>query len=186
MLVFNFNPFPVIETQRLILRKPVPVDIPAWFKMRSNEENMRYIGRLPAKDISEVESLFQLVIADIEANKHIGWVVCEKENPAKFVGMIGFHRIKVEHHRAEVGYMIEQEFQGKGYGKESVQAIINYAFDTMHIHNIEADIDKDNIVSERLLQSLGFVKEGHFKESFYFEGTFIDSVIYSLLKSNIR
>jgi ribosomal-protein-alanine N-acetyltransferase len=56
----------------------------------------------------------------------------------------------------------------------------------MHIHSIEADIDKDNIASERLLQSLGFVKEGHFKESFYFEGTFIDSVIYSLLKSNIR
>ncbi len=186
MLVFNFNPFPVIETERLILRKPVPEDIPAWFKMRSNEENMRYIGRPPAKDISEVASLFQLVIADIEANKHIGWVVAEKSKASGFVGMIGFHRIKPEHHRAEVGYMIEKEYQGKGYAAEAVRAIIKYAFNEMKIHSIEADIDKDNIASERLLQKLGFRKEGHFKESFYFEGTFIDSVTYSLLKSNIR
>jgi len=78
--------------------------------------------------------------------------------------------------------MIEQEFQGKGYGKEAVKAIIEYAFKEMKIHSIEADIDKDNIASEQLLKSLGFRKEGHFKESFYFEGTFIDSVIYSLIK----
>ncbi len=182
MLVFNFNPFPVIETERLILRKPVPEDIPAWFKMRSNEENMRYIGRKPATAIEEVKALYDLVVQDIEANKHIGWVVAEKSNASGFVGMIGFHRIKPEHHRAEVGYMIEKEYQGKGYGKEAVKAIIEYAFKEMNIHSIEADIDKDNIASERLLLSIGFVKEGYFKESFYFEGTFIDSVIYSLVK----
>ena len=94
MLSFQFTPFPVIETERLILRKPVPEDIPVWFRLRSSAENMRYIGRSPAKDISEVKALYELVIADIEANKHIGWVVCEKENTSKFIGMIGFHRIK--------------------------------------------------------------------------------------------
>jgi len=182
MLTFEFNPFPVLETERLILRKPVESDIPAWYRMRSSEENMRYIGRKPATAIEEVKALYDLVIQDIEANKHIGWVVAEKSNPAGFIGMIGFHRIKPEHHRAEVGYMIEQEFQGKGYGKEAVKAIIEYAFKEMKIHSIEADIDKDNIASEQLLKSLGFRKEGHFKESFYFEGTFIDSVIYSLIK----
>ena len=57
MLHFQFTPFPVIETERLLLRKPVREDIPAWFRLRSSAENMRYIGRSPAKDISEVEAI---------------------------------------------------------------------------------------------------------------------------------
>lgn len=181
MLTFQFTPFPVLETARLILRMPTEADVPTWFKMRSSAENMRYIGRKPATAIEEVKALYDLVIADIIANKHIGWVVAEKSNPTGFVGMIGFHRIKPEHHRAEVGYMIEKEFQGKGYGKEAVNAIIEYAFQEMKIHSVEADIDKDNVASEQLLKSLGFRKEGHFVESFYYEGNFIDSVIYSKL-----
>lgn len=65
--------------------------------------------------------------------------------------------------------------------KEALNAVIDYAFTTMNLHSIEANINPDNTASGALLESGGFVKEAHHKENFYFDGVFYDSIIYSKL-----
>ena len=86
-----------------------------------------------------------------------------------------------EHYRSEIGYALNPLFQGKGIMQEAMQAIIQYGFEIMKLHSVEANVNPANEASMRLLEKNGFVKEAYFRENYYFDGKFLDSVIYSLL-----
>ncbi|WP_428229251.1 GNAT family N-acetyltransferase [Flavobacterium sp.] len=182
MLEFNFTPFPVIETERLLLRRITNDDVNEVFELRSNPETMKYIPRPLLKNTENALEHIAMIEDKIETNVGINWGITLKDNP-KLLGIIGFYRLQPEHHRAEIGYMLLPEFHGKGIIPEALKTLIDYGFNKMKLHSIEAVIDPDNYASERVLQKLNFVKEGHFKEVEYFEGHFYDSVIYSLLES---
>ena len=121
-----------------------------------------------------------MINAKIENNEGINWAITYKGSP-KLIGILGHYRIKPEHHRAEIGYMLHKEHNGKGIITEAVQEVVKYGFNEMKLHSIEAIIDPENFGSEKVLQKCGFIKEAHFKENEFFEGRFIDSVIYSIL-----
>lgn len=99
------------------------------------------------------------------------------------MGTIGYYHIKHEHYRAEIGYMLLPDFQGKGYVTEAITEVVNYGFITMGLHSIEALIDPANLASAKVLEKCDFIKEGHCKESEFYNGEFIDTVIYSKLNS---
>ncbi len=61
--------------------------------------------------------------------------------------------------------------------------MIKFGFETMNFHSIEALIDPNNVASEKLLQKLNFKKEAHFKENFFYNDQFSDTIIYSILKT---
>ena len=66
--------------------------------------------------------------------------------------------------------------------KEAILAVLDFGFNAMHLHSIEANINADNAASAGVLEATGFIKEAHFKEDFFFDGTFRDTIIYSRLK----
>lgn len=119
----------------------------------------------------------------IDTNMGINWAITLKGNP-KLLGIIGHYRIQPENYRAEIGYMLLPEFHGQGIVSEAIKTVVNYGFDVLQLHSIEAVIDPGNIASEKVLQKNGFVKEAHLLENEYAEGKFWDTVIYSLLKKN--
>jgi ribosomal-protein-alanine N-acetyltransferase len=100
--------------------------------------------------------------------------------------MIGFYRMKPENYRAEVGYILSADFHGQGVITEALERVIQFGFEEMKLNSIEAVIDPENFGSEKVLLKNNFVKEGHFKEHAFFEGKFLDSVFYSLLKKNFK
>lgn len=179
MLCFNFHPFPVLETSRLLLRRISLEDVDALFVMRSDKETMKFIPRPVAQKQEGVIALIQRMDSGIENNETINWGIVLKENNL-FIGTIGYVRAKPEDHRAEVGYMIGKTHSGKGYTTEALNEVIKYGFNTMNLHSIEAVIDPGNFASEKILQKCNFVKEGHFKENAFWEGNYLDSVVYSL------
>jgi ribosomal-protein-alanine N-acetyltransferase len=77
--------------------------------------------------------------------------------------------------------MLLPEYHGKGIIVEAIKETIKYGFEIMNLHSIEAIIDPENLASEKVLQKSGFVKEAHLKENEYYEGRFLDTVIYSIL-----
>lgn len=181
MLELNFSPFPILESERLRFRKLEDSDALKVLELRSNPEIMRYIPRPLVTNTDEALAHIKVLNGNIDANKDINWAVTEKENDI-CIGIMGFHGSQPENFRTEIGYMILPEFHNKGYVSEGVQTILNYAFNTMNFHSIEAVIDPRNIASERVLQKNGFTKEAHFKENEFYKGEFLDTVIYSLLK----
>ena len=84
-----------------------------------------------------------------------------------------------ENYRTETGYILHPDYHRKGIISEAFDTVIDYAFNVLKFHSLEAVIDPDNIASEQLLIKHKFVKEGHFKENGFFEGRFLDAVIYS-------
>lgn len=183
MLAINFTPFPNLETERLVLRRVDKNDASEILTMRSNTETMKYIPRPLVKTIEEALEQVAMIDAKIEANEAINWAITLKGNP-KLIGIIGHYRIKSEHFRAEIGYMLLPEFHGKGIIPEAVKEVINYGFNVMGLHSIEAIIDPENKASAIVLEKNNFVKEAHLKENEFYEGRFLDTVIYSLLKKN--
>ncbi|WP_026705820.1 GNAT family N-acetyltransferase [Flavobacterium soli] len=180
MLTLDFLPFPVLETERLLLRRLDSSDVNEIFELRSNPETMKYIPRPLVKNHEDALKHFKTIDDAINNNLGINWAVTLKGNP-KLLGIMGFYRIQPENFRAEIGYMILPEFNGKGIVSEAIPRILEYGFTTMKLHSVEAVIDPDNIASERVLKKCNFEKEAHFKENEYFDGKFWDSVVYSIL-----
>ncbi|WP_347051985.1 GNAT family N-acetyltransferase [Flavobacterium olei] len=181
MLNFNFTPFPNVETERLILDRITENDLTEIFELRSNPETMKYIPRPLVKNHEEALEHFKMIDAKIEDNTGINWGIRLKNNP-KLLGIIGYYRLQPENYRAEIGYMILPEFHGQGIVPEAVKRLIQFGFEELKLHSIEAVIDPDNYASEKVLQKCGFVKEAHLKEADFWEGKFVDKVIYSLLE----
>ncbi len=183
MLEISFNPFPVIETQRLTLRNFNKLDAETMLEMRSNVEMMKYICRPVLNTIEESEALIQRYENAINDNIGINWAVFLKSEN-KIIGNVAFHKIDKENYRAEIGYYIHPNYWKKGFVTEAIEAIIKYGFEVYKFHSIEALIDPRNEASKQVLNKFNFVEEGLVKENFYFEGEFLDTGIYSLLKSN--
>jgi ribosomal-protein-alanine N-acetyltransferase len=111
----------------------------------------------------------------------IQWAMSLKTDN-KLIGTIGYHIIDKDNHRAEIGYMLHPLQWNKGLMSEAIQAVVDYGFNELGLHSIEARINPANEASSKILQKYGFIKEGYFKENYFFEGRFYDSEIYSLLK----
>ncbi len=181
MLNVHFDPFPTLITDRLMLRQITFDDAEMMFDMRSDPEMMAYIPRPLAKTIDDASALIQSMHDGGEKGESLLWAISYK-NDTKLLGTIGYWRLKPEHYRAEVGYLLHRDFWQKGIMYEALQAVLEFGFNDMNCHSIEAIIDPDNVASARLLEKCGFVKEAHFKENCFWNGQFLDSVVYSRLK----
>ena len=184
MLNTDFSIFPILITERLILKEMTTDDAQVLFEMRSNPELMKYIDRPIPKSIYDIHELIEKMRQMKMNGEGISWGIYKKENPELNIGNIGLFRIIAEHFRAEIGYMLQSEEHQKGIMYEAMQAIITFGFEKMNLHSIEANINPANEASRKLLQKAGFVKEAYFRENYFFNGQFIDSEIYSLLTSN--
>ena len=185
MLTINFHPFQNLETERLLLRRINKNDADEVLALRGNPEIMKYIPRPLPKTKEEALEHIAMIEYKIVNNIGINWGITIKGND-KIIGIIGHYRIQPENHRAEIGYMSLPEYNGKGYITEAIKAVVEYGFNQMNLHSIEAVIDPDNTASEKVLQKNGFVKEAHILENELWEGKFWDTVIYSLLSRNFK
>ncbi|HEU0135670.1 MAG TPA: GNAT family N-acetyltransferase [Flavobacterium sp.] len=180
MLEINFTPFPILETDRLLLRRVDKNDANEILAIRSDPENMKYIPRPLVTTNEEALEHIAMIDAKIENNEGINWAITLKGNPM-LIGVIGHYRIKPEHYRAEIGYMLHPDYHRRGIASEAIKAVVDYGFNEMKLHSIEGVIAPENLASGKVLEKNGFVKEAHFRENEYYNGKFLDAVIYSIL-----
>jgi [ribosomal protein S5]-alanine N-acetyltransferase len=176
----RFTPFPEINTGRLLLRQITAADIPTLFLLRSNSQVLQYLDREPEASEQVTATFIQHVHADIELGKLIMWAIClNTEQP--LIGTIGIWNWQQEHRRAEIGYMLHPGLQRKGIMDEALKAVLDFGFQKMNLHSLEATVNPANIASIQLLKKNGFVQEAYFKENHCFRGRFMDTAVYSLL-----
>ena len=183
MLNINFNPFPVLTTERLTIRRITNDDANELFFLRSDETVMQYVNRPKAQSMEDIGQWVKNVNTMIDNNDGIAWGIALRGEP-KIIGTSSFHILIKEHYRAVIGYVMHPQYHGKGYMQEAVTAMLDYGFKTMGLHSVEAHVNPANIASIKLLERCNFVREGYFKEDFFWEGKFLDSGVYSLLAPN--
>jgi ribosomal-protein-alanine N-acetyltransferase len=182
MLEVNFLPFPTLETERLVLRKVTNEDVHDLFEMRADPIVMQHIDRPLAKTLDDAQKLIDIIKELLEKNDGITWAITLKGNN-KMIGTFGFWRILKEHYRTEIGYLLHKDYWGKGLMQEAMDKGIDYAFNTLKVHTIEANINPTNAASIKLAERKGFVREAYFKDIYYSNGKFIDTTIYTLHKN---
>jgi ribosomal-protein-alanine N-acetyltransferase len=183
MLEFNFNPFPIIYTERLVLRQLTISDSQHFFELNTNDAVLKYLEFLRMKTIEDASQKIDKHTAEIGNNENIIWAISTKENP-KLIGTICLFHFKKKHYRGEIGYMLHPNFWRKGILQECINVVLNFGFDVLNLHSIEAIVDPENEPSIGLLEKNKFVREAYFKEDFYQNEKFCDTAVYSLLKSN--
>ncbi len=180
MLSLNFTPFPVLSTKRLILRQVTGEDANEIFFLRSDVRVLQFLAKDPAKSIEEA-SLFIKKINELENNNEgITWGIQLKEEK-KLVGTICYWNITKEHYRAEMGYVLNPDYQGKGIMQEAISEVLQYGFTKMKLHSVEARTDPENVSSIKLLERNNFKREGLFKEDYFYNGKFLNTAVFSLL-----
>lgn len=183
LLKLNLIPFPTLYTDRLILRRITKDDSQDFFEIRSNKELMAALDKEPFQNLEELTSFLHKIDNGLDSNTAIAWAVCLKEDN-KMIGHVGYHRIDFVNHRAEIGYALLPKFQNRGLGSEALNVVLDIAFNQFNFHSIEADVNPANSPSIKLITKMGFIKEAHFRENYFFRNTFLDSAIYSLLKKD--
>lgn len=180
MLSIDFSSFPVLTTERLVLRQLQVSDAEAMFAMRSDPLVMRHVNRPMARTIADASALIELIDSRIAANEAIHWAITVKGEDA-FIGLIGFWRLMKEHHCAELGYTMARDSWGHGYTTEAVAAALHHGFGALGFHRVEAITRPANTASIRVLEKNGFIQEGHFREDIFWNGMFHDSLVFGKL-----
>src|SRR5690554_4650465 len=151
--------FPILETERLLLREITQEDAEGIFACFSNDNVTRYYGQDTLENIEQAEKFVDFFSKNYTEKKGIRWGI-EIKGTKGIIGTIGFNAWSVKHKRAEIGYEIHPEQWRKGYTLEAVSKVIQYGFGELGLTRIGAVVFIDNEASNNLLFKVGFQKEG--------------------------
>ena len=169
--------FPILESEKVILRQFVDSDLENVFKGLSHPEIIKYYGI--SFDSMEATKEQMKWYADLEKNeKGIWWAICSKVD-GKFLGAGGLNNLSKKNKKAEIGFWLFPENWGKGIMTESIPLILNYAFNCIGIHRIEGFVEIENTNCKKALAKLKFNLEGTMKDCEIKNGKFISLDIYS-------
>jgi len=177
--------FPELETVRLVLRELTDADTEALFEIHSDAETMRYWSGPPMTEEGEARAIVERAGVTFAAGTSIRWGVVLRETD-ELVGSANLHSLDVQSRRCEIGYILGRSHWGHGYNHEALTRILDYAFDDLGLHRVEAELDPRNEGSARAVERLGFVREGLLRERWIVEGEISDSLLVGLLRSEWR
>jgi ribosomal-protein-alanine N-acetyltransferase len=174
--------FPILETERLILREIVKDDAQDIFNCFSNNEVTRYYGQDTLTSIEQANQFVELFAKNYKKKQDIRWGI-EIKGKERIIGTVGFNARSAKHKRAEIGYELHPQYWRKGYAIEAVSEVISYGFNDLNLTRIGAVVFIENTGSNELLTKLGFEKEGVLRNYIYQNGIPYDTNVYSLIKS---
>ena len=180
MLTIRLSTFPVLSTERLVLRQLRPSDVAQVFAMRSDPMVMQHVNRPLARSMDDASELIELISSRTREKEAVHWAITVKGED-ELIGLIGFWRLVKEHHYGELGYTLARGHWGHGYATEAIGAALDCGFRTLGLHRAEAITRPQNTASIRALEKNGFVREGHFRENIFWNGSFHDSLVFGKL-----
>jgi [ribosomal protein S5]-alanine N-acetyltransferase len=171
---------PTIVATRVLLRPLTDADVPELFRIFSNQEVTRYWGSPSLKSVDEAAGLLQTIHEGLRTRRLFQWGIGPTSGDELWGTCTLLHMDGVNR-RSELGFALGREHWGRGTALEAVAAIIDWSFRTLGLHRLEADVDPRNERSLRLLERLGFRREGYLRERYHQDGETQDTVFLGLL-----
>ena len=174
-------PTPMLETARLRLRPFTEADLDAIHALHSNPRVLRYWDSPPWKDRGRAQR-FIARCKEIEQEGSGARLAIERQADGRFIGWCGVVEWNPDHRSAMLGYCLEESAWGHGFATEAASALLQWAFDVMDLNRVQSETDTRNAASARVLEKLGFVREGMTREDCIVDGEVSDSWVYGLLR----
>ncbi|WP_435171439.1 GNAT family N-acetyltransferase [Paenibacillus glycanilyticus] len=172
--------FPVLETDRLLLREITCEDRSDIFACFSNKQVTMYYGQEALEHMDQAQALIDFFSRSYAEKRGIRWGI-ERKEAKNLIGTVGFNQWSPKHRRAEVGYELLPESWRNGYASEAISAVLQFGFQELKLNRIGAVVFKENVASNHLLTKLGFQQEGILRDYMVQDGKAYDTYIYSLL-----
>jgi RimJ/RimL family protein N-acetyltransferase len=176
-----FLPSPTLHTARLLLRPFTEGDTEAIFALQSSPRVLRYWDSPPWKERAQAER-FIAACKQMEQQGSGARVAIERSADGVFIGWCVLAKWNPDHRSAAMGYCLDDAAWGQGYATEAAAALLQWAFDTLDLNRVQAETDTRNLASSRVLEKLGFVREGTLREDCIVNGEVSDSWVYGLLR----
>lgn len=171
--------FPVLKTERLVLRAFDPNDAVDVYAYAQNEKVGPMAGWAPHKCLDDSRRVVQGFIAAGDA-----WAVVDKST-GHVIGSISLHvdtKRRLEGCR-QIGYVLGENYWGQGFATEACREVLRYAFEELGCPVVSSAHFPVNQKSRRVLKKLGFTYEGTLRRTMkLYDGTYTDSLVYSLFK----
>lgn len=152
------TPQPIIETDRLLLRAFSPDDAPAFYRLNSNPDVVRYTGGDGLGSVEEArQGICERILRDYATHGFGRWAMIDKatREPIGFAGLKHLDDLN----EVDLGYRLLPEYWGRGLATEAARACIAYGFDVLRLPRIIGLVDPPNLASVRVLEKSGFVFE---------------------------
>lgn len=175
------TPIPRLETERLVLREIRAADAPAVFEIFGNDAVTRYYDLATFEDISQAQQMIARLAVRNAAKEILRWGIALSEND-RLIGTGGFNSFVRGWGRAGIGYDLAPAYWNKGYATEALHAMLGYGFVQENLNRIEALVMPGNDASVRVLEKLGFTREGLLREYGYWKERYWDLQMFALLK----
>ena len=173
------NKTQTLETQRLTLQPLVAADAQRLFPLMSDPSVMAHWDISEVDDPDLVAAIVAGQVRDMEAGRAIHWAI-RRLNDGQFVGVCDLSDIDRWHHRAEIGFMLDRDAWGQGYGFEAMSAVLTHAA-AMNLRKLTARTQLGNFRSDALLEKLGFHEEGLLRGHVLRDGERRDCRLFGLL-----
>lgn len=181
MTPFDFSEFPILESDRLRLRRILPSDAEAWFGIFQNDEVRRYLVDFDDNPIfEELSEIIEWTDAIFENKTGIRWAITLKPDDV-MIGSCGFHVYNAKNRSLEIGYELGQDYWRKGIMREATTMVLDFCFSQLNVHRIEADVTVGNDASAGLLRALGFTHEGTWRDKVHVRDQFFSLWQFGLL-----
>jgi ribosomal-protein-alanine N-acetyltransferase len=180
--------FPVLHTERLHLRAIVEDDRDAIFGIFSDAKTLEHYDIDPFEKEKDAADLIAFFADRERRGTGLRWGIClpgREDSP--LIGTCGFNRYeRIDTRRGVVGYDLSRAHWGHGYVPEAMAAVVRYGFEELGLNRIEAYIEPKNRPSVRVMEKLGFTREGLLRQFAYYRRALRDQYCFSLLAKEWR
>ena len=178
-----FARLPVLDTPRLQLRPASMRDAADIFDYSRDPEVARYVLWEPHRTLSDSKAYIRFLLRQYWDGLPSSWCIVLRDT-GRVIGTIGFMCYSEENSTVEIGYSIARSQWNKGLMTEAVQAVIDFCFERMRIHRVEAQHDAANPASGRVMAKCGMHHEGRLRGRIFNKGRFVDVDLYAILRDD--
>jgi ribosomal-protein-alanine N-acetyltransferase len=178
-----FSVFPLIESERLLLRQVIPEDAGDFFACQSDPEVFKYAGRCEETSLESARDRLNILFKRHQEQTMLSWAIVLKENQ-RFMGRFQMEEWSDENHRATVGYLLGKPYWGNGYATEALRAVIAYLFEQTTVNRIDTFAWSENKASTRVMEKAGMRFEGLARQKRFAKGAFRDLKYYAILRED--
>lgn len=167
-----------IESSNLVMRSMKESDWPLFQRLHQDEDVIRYAFNQPSTEQIRARFESRLPKWNWESGHWLCLVIEDKQSNAA-IGIIGLCRSESQPSHVEVGYLLLPEFHGKGYGTESLLALVEHTKNSFPVEAFNAIVTDGNIASCKVLEKVGFVLREREPNAYQIGGVSYDDLLYS-------
>ncbi|MEA4863017.1 MAG: GNAT family N-acetyltransferase [Victivallaceae bacterium] len=180
----HFIPFPVLETERLVLSQCEATDLEPMYNLAKQPELTRYMLWEYHKNIDETRKFLNMLLTGYPIGNCQIWAIRRKDH--SFIGLIDINGTSERHSNTGVGYWLGMPYWNNGYMTEALNAVIKFSFEVLDLNRVQAEHVTDNPASGRVMQKCGMKFEGVLRQHLYAHNRFHDCKMYSILQEEWR